>query len=183
MNGDGVQGKLSRVQPPKVHITFDLEKPDGAVEKVELPFLVGAMADLSNKPIVNEEGDRIPVRSRKFKDIDRDSFGAVMAATAPEANVRVDNKLDDSGGKIGAKLVFQSMDDFRPENIARKVPALKPLLEIREMLQYLKDKIDGNDKLEKELQGIVAKTIEAAAKLGRAQQTGPEGGNDDATNS
>lgn len=164
----GVQGKLGRVRPPKVQITFDVED-GGAMVKKEIPFVVGVLADLSNRPVVDEEGDKIPVRARKFKEIDRDNFADFMAATAPEATVRVDNKLDDSGGTLAAKVVFQSMDDFRPDHLARKIPALRELLDVREMLADIKGKIDGNQKLEKELQAIIAKTLEATGKLGERE--------------
>lgn len=167
MAKDSTQQKLSRVRAPKVHITFD-QHTDGATKKVELPFVVGVMSDLSNKAIVDEDGDAIPVKERKFKEIDRDNFGQYMATLAPEANVRVDNKLDDSGGKVGAKLTFKSMDDFRPERVAEQVPALKALLDMRKQLADCKSKIDGNEKLERDLQSIIEKTLEKVGGGGDA---------------
>ena len=68
---DGIQHKIGRNRPPKVHITFD-SHVDGATKKVELPFLVGVMADLSNRDIVDASGEKVPVKNRKFKEIDRD---------------------------------------------------------------------------------------------------------------
>lgn len=154
---DNIQQKIGRNRPPKVHITFD-SHVDGATKKVELPFLMGVLADLSNKPILDAEGEVVPVKNRKFKEIDRDNFGDVMRSTAPEAAIRVDNKLDDSGGQLGAKLVFTSMDDFRPDNVARQIPALQALLEMRERLADCKGRIDGNEKLERELLEMIEKT-------------------------
>lgn len=155
---DGIQNKIGRNRPPKVHITFDAHV-DGASKKMELPFLVGVLADLSNREIVDADGEKVPVKNRKFKEVDRDNFGDMMQSIAPEASMRVANTLDDSGGEMGAKLVFKSMDDFRPDNVARQIPALKALLEMRERLAEAKGRIDGNEKLEKELQEIIDKTL------------------------
>lgn len=163
MGKDGIQQKLGRSRAPKVHITFDAAV-EGAMRKVELPFVVGILADLSNKPIMDEEGDKIPVKNRKFKEIDRDNFGDIMAAIEPEASVRVDNKLDASGGQVGARLKFRSMDDFRPESVARQFPALKELADLREMLADCKRKIDGNEKLEKTLNAILDKTMQVTGE-------------------
>ena len=154
---DSIQHKIGRNRPPKVHITFD-SHVDGATKKVELPFLVGIMADLSNRDILDASGEKVPVKNRKFKDIDRDNFGKMLETIAPQASVRVDNKLDDSGGQIGAKITFKSIDDFRPDNVARQVPALKALLEMREKLSECKSRIDGNERLERDLMEIIAKT-------------------------
>jgi len=153
----GVQQKLGRVRAPKVHITFDAHT-DGAMKKKELPFVVGVMADLSNKPILDQEGDKVPVSKRKFKEVDRDNFGEYMAAISPEASVRVPNALDNTGGTISAKLNFKSMKDFRPDEVAKQFPVLNEILELRKMLSDWKGKIDGNTKLEKELQAIIEKT-------------------------
>jgi type VI secretion system protein ImpB len=154
---DNIQQKIGRNRPPKVHITYDAHV-DGATKKVELPFVVAVLADLSNREIVDAEGEKIPVAKRKLKEVDRDNFTTLLASIAPQASVRVPNKLDDSGGELSAKLTFKSMDDFRPDNVARNVPALRALLEMREKLADCKSRIDGNEKLERELKDIIDKT-------------------------
>ena len=119
---ESTQKKLSRVRPPRVHITYDVEIGD-AIQLKELPFVVGVLSDLSGKP---EEA--LPrLRDRQFTEIDRDNFNSVLGAMKPRLTYRVDNKLSDDDSKLGVELRFNNMDDFEPEQVVNQVlqvPAL-----------------------------------------------------------
>lgn len=152
------QHKLDRVRRPRVQITYDVET-NGAMQKVELPFVVGVLADLSGMP---KEALR-PLKDRQAAYIDRDNFNAVLEKAAPRLALRVDDKLSGSGGKLGVELNFKSMDDFEPARVAEQVAPLKELLAMRHNLTQLLTKMEGNDKLEGLLAEVMASTDKAAA--------------------
>lgn len=150
---ESTQHKLDRVRPPRVQITYDVETGD-AIQKKELPFVVGIMADLSGKP---EEA--LPsVKDRKFVEIDRDNFNEVLAASAPHLALRVDNKLADDDSKLNVELKFSDMEDFEPAQVLQQVEPLRKLFEARQKLTDLMAKLDGNDALEGLLQDVVSNT-------------------------
>lgn len=155
MPQESLQKKLSRVRPPRVHITYDVET-GGAIEKRELPFVVGVLADLSGQP----EKAPLPMQdaSRKFVDIDRDNFDQVMAKMEPRLAFKVDNVLTDDDTKLGVELKFRSLDDFSPPQVAEQIPALRRLLEARRALANLRSSLIGNDKLEKLLNEVLTDT-------------------------
>jgi type VI secretion system protein ImpB len=154
MASESTQKKISRVRKPRVHITYDVET-GGAIEMKELPFVVGVLADLSGQPVVDEEGKKIPVKNRKFVNIDRDNFHDVLAASNAGVNLRVGNKLSgEEGAQLNVALKFKHLSDFEPENVVKQVEPLRKLLEARQRLTELKSKLDGNDRLE-ELLGKV----------------------------
>ena len=158
------QHKLSRVRRPRVQITYDVEIGD-AIEKKELPFVVGVMADLSGNP-----EDPLPtLKERKFVEIDRDNFLNIMAIINPRLTMRVANKLSTEPSETSFEIRFASMEDFEPQNIAKNIPALAELFNKRNILKDLLTKMDGNDKMEsllttvmknKEMQQQLAKEIE-----------------------
>ncbi len=151
---ESTQKKLSRIRPPRVQITYDVET-GGAIEKKELPLVVGIMADLAGKPAEALP----PVKARKFVDIDRDTFNDVMASINPRLAFQVDNKLDEeSDTKLNVELKFRKMDDLRPESIIQQVDALRKLFEARTRLNDLLAKLDGNDDLDVLLQDIANNT-------------------------
>lgn len=153
MARESTQHKLDRVRSPRVQITYDVETGD-AIEMKELPFVLGMLADLSGKP---EEA--LPrMRDRKFVEIDRDNFDAVMRGMKPRLAYRVDNKLTEDDSQLGVELKFNSIEDFEPEQVARQVEPLRKLLETRQQLQALLAKMDGNDKLAAKLQEIIGNT-------------------------
>lgn len=158
MGSESLQHKLDRVRRPRVQITYDVET-NGAMQKVELPFVVGVMADLSGQP-----KDPLPImKDRKFVNIDRDNFNDVMAKAAPRLAFRVQNKLTDENTQLGVELNFRHMDDFDPANVAKQVGPLKDLLEMRHKLGQLMSKMEGNDKLEAMLGDILNNTEKAMA--------------------
>ncbi len=163
MAKESTQHKLDRVRKPRVQITYDVEL-NGAMQLKELPFVVGVLGDFSGKP----DQPQPPLKERKFIQIDRDNFDAVLASMNPRVTFRVDDKLtgkDDS--KINVELRFKSMDDFSPENVAQQVDPLRKLLETRDKLKNLLNRMDGNDKLEELLSQIITST-ETRDQLGKS---------------
>jgi len=171
---DSLQHKLDRVRRPRVQITYDVET-NGAMQKVELPFVVGVMADLSGKP---KEPLRA-LRDRKVVQIDRDNFNDVLAKATPRVAMKVDNKLTEGDTKLAVELNFKHLDDFEPAKVAEQVPALRELTEMRQKLVQLLSKMEGNDKLEELLANVLNNTDKAmslAKELGiETPQTGDTG--------
>ena len=166
---ESIQQKLSRVRPPRVHITYEVET-GGAIVMKELPFVMGVLADLSGKP-----DEPLPkLKDRKFAEIDRDNFNTVMKGAKPRLAYRVDNKMTDDDSKLGVELRFQNMDDFHPEQVANQVEPLRKLLDARKRLSDLLSKMDGNDKLVEALQEVIGNT-EMLQKLGAETGVEPAG--------
>ena len=155
------QKKLERVRPPRVNISYDVET-GGAIETKELPFVMGVLADLSGSP----SEPLAALKNRKFVEVTPDNFDAVLKNSKPRVSFKADNKLQDGAdaGKIGVDITFESLDDFNPERVAQKVPALKELLELRTKLADLRGSLQGNDKLEEMLQQTL-NDADAMAKL------------------
>lgn len=147
------QNKLSRVRPPRVQITYDVETA-GAIEMKELPFVAGILADLSGK----SDKPRQSLKERKFVQIDPDNFNDVMASIQPRLALRVDNKIADDDSKMNVELRFNHIDDFHPARLIQQVEPLRKLYEARQRLTDLLAKLDGNDDLDKLLQDIVNNT-------------------------
>ncbi len=143
MSLDSLQHKLDRVRRPRVQITYDVET-GGAMEKKELPFVVGAMADLSGQ---SKEPQKA-MRDRKFIPIDRDNFNEVLEKAAPRLAFKVKNTLADDDSQLPVELNFSSMDDFEPAKVAEQIPALRELLDMRGRLSELLGKMEGNDQLD-----------------------------------
>ena len=161
---ESVQQKISRIRPPRVHITYDVET-GGAIEMKELPFVLGVLGDYSGKPEEALPG----IKNRKFVEIDRDNFDQVLAGMKPRLAFTTENKLQDDGSKVGVELKFNSMDDFEPDNIVQQVEPLRKLVEARQKLSDLLSKMDGNDKLESILNDLIAdqgKQKELSSQLG-----------------
>lgn len=156
---DSLQHKLDRVRRPRVQVTYDVDTGD-ALEKKELPFVCGVMADLSGQP----SEPNAPLKERTFVPIDRDNFDDVLAKSNARVAARVDNKLTDDDTQFGIELNFRSMEDFEPEQVARQIPALRELLDMRTQLSDLLGKLEGNDRLE-ELLTEVLQNSEAAQSL------------------
>src|SRR5262245_3566772 len=155
---ESLQHKLDRVRRPRVQITYDVET-NGAMQKVELPFVVGVLADLSAQTKETVK----PLKERKFVNVDRDNFNDVLQRSAPRLAMKVDNKLTgDGSSKLAVELNFKNMDDFSPANVAAQVPALKELLDMRHRLTQLMSKMEGNDKLEALLADVLQNTDKAA---------------------
>ena len=159
---------IRRNRPPRVHITY--ENPANAEEKVEIPFVMGVMADLSgNTPGVEKQD--IPLR--KFLDFDMDNLDARMAAIQPGVSFRVANRLSDNPDeKMGVGLRFNKMADFEPAAVARQVPALAKLLEARSQLANLMRYMDGKVAAEESLRKLLSDPQLMSALKDRPAETG-----------
>jgi type VI secretion system protein ImpB len=149
---ESLQKWVSRNRPPRVQIEYDVEL-GGAIEKKELPLVVGILSDLSGMP----ETPLPKIKDRRFVEIDRDNFTDVMSKISPRLELSVPNAITGEGN-MKVLLNFNSVDDFCPEPIVKQVPALARLLEARQQLRDLLAKLDGNDELDHLLEGIVANT-------------------------
>lgn len=130
---------IARNRAPRVQIEYDVEIY-GAERKIQLPFVMGVMADLVGKPLEPQAS----IDDRKFMDIDIDNFDERMKALKPRVAFQVDNTLNGEG-KLNVELTFESMDDFSPDAIARKVEPLSKLLEARTQLSNLLTYMDGKN--------------------------------------
>lgn len=148
---DSTQHWFERNRPPRVQITYDVEIGN-AIEKKELPLVVGVMADLSGNKTLPKMTDR------RFVDIDRDNFNDVMKSIAPRLAIQVDNTLATDGSKMNVELNFGNIDDFDPVALVQQIAPLKQLYDARLRLRDLLTKLDGNDELDKLLQDVVHNT-------------------------
>jgi type VI secretion system protein ImpB len=140
---------IARNRAPRVQIEYDVELY-GAEKKIQLPFVMGVLADLSGKPTEAPA----PVAERKFLDIDVDNFDSRMKAMKPRAAFRVPNTLTGEG-ELSVELTFESMEDFSPAAVARKVDALNKLLEARQQLANLITYMDGKSGAEELLTKVL----------------------------
>lgn len=139
-NNDSVQQKLSRVRPPRVHITYDVETGDGIKNK-ELPFVMGVLGDFSG----HAQKASARLSDRRFIEITPDNFDAVLAKIGPQLVLTgVKNTLEPDKPAMAVKLSFSRFEDFDPENVARQVPALQQLLDARTNLADLRSSLQGN---------------------------------------
>ena len=150
---ESTQHKLDRIRPPRVQITYDVETR-GSFVKMELPFVAGILADLSGNV---DDPNRVPLRDRKYVEIDRDNFNDIMKSIGPKVAL--------NGGST--TLSFESLDDFSPINVLGQLD-LNARFEKRTRLSDLVAKLDGNVKLqEKFLEALTddAKRKELKAKI------------------
>jgi len=174
MARESTQQKLSRVRPPRVHITYDVEVGD-AIENKEIPFVMGVLGDFTGQP----EQPLPRVRDRKFVEVTPDNFDTVLEGMAPHLSYSVDNKLSDDpeAGQLKVDLRFKSLEDFEPEHVAKQVKPLKELLDLRTQLSDLRGTLQSNEKLDELLMEAVTDTGKAEklrAELGLSPK--PEGG-------
>jgi type VI secretion system protein ImpB len=146
---------VARNRAPRVQIEYDVELY-GAEKKINLPFVMGVMADLSGNP-----KDPLPaVQDRSFQEIDVDNFDDRMKAMKPRVAFQVPNSLTGEGN-INVELTFESMEDFSPAAVAKKVEPLAKLLNARTQLANLLTYMDGKDKAEQ----LVAQVLQDPALL------------------
>ncbi|TKC87713.1 type VI secretion system contractile sheath small subunit [Trinickia terrae] len=146
---DSLQGWVGRNRPPRVQITYDVELGD-AIEKRELPMVVGLMADLSGQP-----AEPLPkLKERRFVEIDRDNFDEIMGKIAPRLDLSVPDTMKGEGN-LKVELNFSQFSDFHPDSLVLQVPRLAKLVEARQQLRDLLAKLDGNDELDSILERIV----------------------------
>lgn len=146
---------IARNRAPRVQIEYDVELY-GSEKKIQLPFVMGVLADLSGKP----SDPLAPVQGRKFLEFDVDNFDSRMKAMKPRAAFQVPNALTGEGN-LNVDITFESMDDFSPAAVARKVDSLNKLLEARAQLSNLVTYMDGKGGAE----DLLAKVLEDPALL------------------
>ena len=146
---------IARNRAPRVQIEYDVELY-GAQKKVQLPFVMGVMADLAGKP-----EDPLPtVGDRKFLEFDVDNFDTRMKAMKPRVAFQVPNTITGEGN-LSVDLTFENMDDFSPAAVAAKVDGLKQLLAARQQLSNLVTYMDGKGGAEE----LIAKVLNDPALL------------------
>lgn len=152
-NSNSGQKFISRNRKPRVHITY--EDPYDAEKLVELPFVMGVMADLSGN---NSAVAKPDMADRSFLDIDMDNFDKRMAAIEPGLTMKVPNRLGDGegGDKLSVNIKLKKMEDLSPAALARQVPAVAKLLQAREQLSNLLRYMDGKVAAEDALKTLLA---------------------------
>jgi type VI secretion system protein ImpB len=166
MAKESSQKFIARNRAPRVQIEYDVELY-GAEKKVQIPFVMGVLSDLSGNPAE----PLAPVEERKFLDVDIDNFDARMKAMKPRVAFQVPNTLTGEGS-LNVELTFENMDDFSPAAVATKVDALRKLLEARQQLANLITYMDGKGGAEE----LVGKLLQDPALLQTLAKTKkPEG--------
>lgn len=165
---------IARNRAPRVQIEYDVELY-GAEKKIQLPFVMGIMSDLSGKPAEAPE----PIAQRKFLEIDVDNFDDRLKAMKPRVAFAVDNSLTGEG-KMAVDITFESMEDFSPAAVANKVDALKNLLEARSQLSNLLSYMDGKSGAEELISKVLQdksllETLAAAPKPDAEAETDKQG--------
>lgn len=155
MAKESSQKFIARNRAPRVQIEYDVEVY-GAEKKIQLPFVMGVLADLSGQPA----DPMAPVADRKFLEIDVDNFDERLKSMKPRVAVQVPNTLTGEGN-ISVDMTFESMDDFTPAAIARKVGSLNKLLEARGQLSNLLTYMDGKTGAEE----LIAKLLTEPALM------------------
>jgi type VI secretion system protein ImpB len=153
---DSGQKFVGRNRAPRVQIEYDVETY-GAQRKIQLPFVMGVLADLAGKP-----AEALPaIKDRKFLEIDAANFDDRLKAMKPRVAFAVPNKLSKDGGNLSVDITFTKLEDFSPDAVARKVGPLNELLTAREQLKNLLAFMDGKDKA----QTVIAEMLQNKALL------------------
>ena len=156
MARESVQKKLTRVRPPRVQISYEVEIGN-AIEIKELPFVLGVIGDFTGQP----SGEPLArLKDRRFVEITPDNFDSVLESMRPHLQFSVENKLseDPNAPDLRVDLNFRNMEDFEPEQVARQVRPLKELLDLRQKLNDLRGSIQTNEKLDQILLEAVSNT-------------------------
>lgn len=161
---------IAKNRAPRVQIEYDVELY-GAEKKVQLPFVMGVMADLSG----NAGEAKAAMDNRKFAEIDVDNFDDYLKSTRPKISINVPNALTGEG-EMNVELTFESMDDFSPAAVASKVDSLKKLLDARTELANLKTYMDGKSGAEELIQKMLddpalMQTLAASPKPAASEDT------------
>jgi len=150
MSAASSQKFIARNRAPRVQIEYDVEIY-GSEKKIELPFVMGVVADLSGK----SKTEAVDVQERKFLEIDVDNFDERMKAMQPRVAFGVPNALTGEG-QVMVDITFESLDDFSPAAVARKVDALRQLLDARTQLSNLQTYMDGKSRAEDLVRKLLA---------------------------
>ncbi len=155
---DNTQHILDRVRPPRVQITYDVEIGN-AIQKKELPFVIGIIADLAGKTNLSK------LKDRKFVEIDRDNINTIISKISPTLSYEVKNTISPDTQQLGVQLTISSMEDFDPVAVLKQIPELNNLYQARCKLKDLAAKLEGNEFLQETLKMCVSdKNILATLK-------------------
>lgn len=147
---------VAKNRAPRVQVEYDVELY-GAEKKVNLPFVMGVMSDLSGKP-----SEPLPsLDERSFQDFDAENFDSRMKSIKPRVAFSVPNVMSEDGGNIAVDMTFESMEDFAPDKVAEKIDGVKELLEARKQLANLLSYMDGKSGAEE----LIGKLLEDPALL------------------
>lgn len=167
---------IARNRAPRVQIEYDVELY-GAQKKIQLPFVMGVMADLSGKP-----AEALPaVGDRKFLELDVDNFDDRLRAMKPRVAFQVPNTLTGEGD-ISVDITFESMDDFSPAAVARKIEPLRKLLEARTRLASLLSYMDGKTGAEELIGRALKDPALLKALMSAPKPAGPAAGEEEKSN-
>jgi type VI secretion system protein ImpB len=165
-----INDKLENVRKPRVHIKYEVETEGGQLEK-ELPFVVGVLGDYSG----NNPGEKtVPLKERKFVNVDADNIDNVMQKIKPGVRFNVENKLDESNSELRVDMQFNQMEDFEPHKVVENIPALKALKESRDQLRDLLTKADRSDELENLLEDILQNNSKLKSLINELDKTDTE---------
>lgn len=175
--GESKAKVIERNRAPRVQIAYDVEHY-GSPTTIELPFVMGVMADLAGASETKEA--QKSVGDRTFVDIDAGRFGKFMEALSPRVKARVPNRLPSKEGaeadeEIFIDLSFKNMGDFAPDKVAEQVPALAELLRMRRQLEELLSYMDGKVNAEKRIaqllnnEPLLAQVADEAMKSGKSE--------------
>lgn len=143
------QEMVAQTRAPRVQISYDVELV-GEINSVELPFVMGVMADLSG----HDSHALPPLGERNFIDVEASTFNSLVNKISPSLSLSVKNKLTNDGN-FTAELTFTKFDDFQPDEVARKIPAVNKLIEARERLTSLLTYMDGKNNAQKLIKEII----------------------------
>ena len=156
---DSSQGRIGRVRPPRVQITYDVED-GGATINRELPLVAGVVSDLSG-----DSDDPIEYAQRQFVEVEKGGVDSLMKRIEPKLKFTVPNRITgEEGSEIGADLTFESIDDFSPLGVATQMPETAKLLEARQRLADLYGKVESNERLDGIL-GEILSDVDKQAQL------------------
>jgi len=163
---ESIQKKLLRIRPPRVRITYDVHT-NGAIEKRELPFIVGLFADLTGE---RDDAAVSPVpvdyKERKIVDIDRDNFNEVLNQSQPRVKLsEVKDLITGGEAKITTPITFSSLDDFEPVAVIKKIGVMKTVFDQRKLLREIQARTEVDDVVAVALEDVCVKLSAATAKL------------------
>lgn len=168
MASNNSQKFVGKNRAPRVQVEYDVELY-GAEKKVNLPFVMGVMSDLSGKP-----AEPLPkLEDRKMVEIDADNFDDRLKSMKPRVAFNVPNVMTGEGN-LAVDMTFESMDDFSPAAVAEKVDGLKQLLEARRQLANLLSYMDGKSGAEELLNKILEDPALLKALSQKAKEKEPE---------
>lgn len=168
-----IQHVKSKVRAPRVHITYDVET-EGAIKMVSLPFVLGVVAALSGDRHKEQDPAKKlrPFEERQFEDVSTVNFDKVLQDAAPALRFAVRNELEpNSDSKLKVALDFQSMKDFEPEVIAKKLAPTAELLELRQKMHSLLTRLEGQSEADKLLRQVISSTSGKDGAVKSASET------------